>query len=181
MSPCELEKSHFIIHAEGQSSLTKAVNSNGQRNRSSMESILAPPCYSSFDVHFPCLGPMSCSFSHPESPQGAPPFQEWLHHHLFTDVTGDIFSLQQIFTKNFHILSCSLRGYIIIWILREGNKINLSHLVIFLFSYLHPFGLLRCLFTSLCLSPGTPLKITTYYPSSKLTTWKWPHTKFPKM
>ena len=63
LSPCELENSHFNIHAEGQGSLTKAVNSSGQRNRSSMESILAPPCYSSFDVHVPCLGPVSCSFS----------------------------------------------------------------------------------------------------------------------
>ena len=42
-----------------------------------MESVLAHPCYSSFDVHLPCLGTVPV-LSHPESPQGAPPLQGWL-------------------------------------------------------------------------------------------------------
>ena len=98
----------FNIQTEGQGSLTKAMTSSSQRNTSSMESKLAPPCYSSFDLHLPCLGPVSCSFSSWVSSgctslAGVAAESWWLQHPLFTDVTGDIFNLCQIFTGNFHI------------------------------------------------------------------------------
>ena len=127
LSPCELKKNHFNLHSEGQGSLTKAMNSNGQRNRSSMESKLAPPCYISFGVHLLCLGPASCSFLSWVSSgcitlAGVAAESWWLQHPLFTDVTSDIFSLCQIFTRNSHILSCSLKDILLLWILRREIK-----------------------------------------------------------
>ena len=78
----------------------------------------------------PVIVPLMCTspvwdqcpvLSYPESPQGAP-FQGWLQHPLFTDVTSDIFSLYQIFARNSHILFCSLKNILLLWILRREIK-----------------------------------------------------------
>ena len=50
----------------------------------------------------------------------------WLQHPLFTEVTSDIFSLGQIFTRNSHILSCSLKDILLLWILRREVKSMIS-------------------------------------------------------
>ena len=77
--------------------MTKAVNSNGQRNRSSMELVLAPPCCSSFDVHLPGLGSVPCAFSSCVSSgcttlAGVAAESPWLQNPLFTDVASGVLS-----------------------------------------------------------------------------------------
>ena len=50
----------------------------------------------------------------------------WLQHPLFNDVTGDIFSSHEIFTRNSHILSCKLKDILLLWILRKEVKSMIS-------------------------------------------------------
>ena len=82
-------------------------------------------------VHLPCLGPVSCSFSSWVSSgcttlAGVAAESWWLQHSLFNDVTSDIFSSHQIFTRNSHILSCSLKDILLLWILRREVKSMIS-------------------------------------------------------